>query len=63
MNYALSVHVFNGIEQLTKEKPATVLAHCAHRLAQVKEEAFGHVLHHDVDQVVDQAARRLHNFA
>ena len=62
VNYALSVHVLNAIEQLAKEKSATVFAHGAHRLAKIEEKTFRHVLHHDVDQIVDKAARWLDNF-
>ena len=63
MNYALSVHVFDAIEKLTNKKSAGILAHGTHYLAEVEEQAARHVLHHNVDQIVDVATRGLDHFA
>jgi len=52
----LSMHVLQSVEHLQTEKAASVLAHGAHQLAQVEEEAAGHMLHLHVDEVLDEAA-------
>ena len=56
---ALPVHVFQGCQHLDAEKTTDVLAHGAHQLAQVEEEAAGDMLHLHVDKVLDEAARGL----
>ena len=63
VNYALSVHVFDAIEELTNKKSAGMLAHGTHCLTEVKKQAARHVLHHNVDQVVDVATRGLDHLA
>lgn len=57
------VHVVDRVDQLLHEEAAGVLAHRAHGLAEVEEETAGHVLHHDEDEVGDDAARWLYDLA
>jgi len=56
---SVGVHVLDGVEHLVSEEPSGVLAHRAERLADVEEEAALHVVHDQVDHVVDHAARWL----
>jgi len=57
------VHVLKSVKHLSHKEAACVLAHGSHGLAQVEEETAGDVLHHDEDQVADNAARGLDDLA
>jgi hypothetical protein len=60
---SVGVHVLNGVKHLISEEPSGVLAHLAKGLANVKEETALHVVHDQVDHVVDDAAGWLLNDA
>lgn len=49
----LVVHIVHCPDQLTEEKSAHVFSHASEILAQVEHEAATHVLHLDVDDVLD----------
>jgi len=53
------VHVVEGVDKLVHEEAASIFTHGAHGLAEVEEEATRDILHHDEDQVADDAARWL----
>ena len=60
---ALLMHVVDGVEELGDEEATSVLPHRAHRLAKVKKQSAGHVLHHNVNEVADVAAAWLDHLA
>ena len=57
------VHVLEGFDHLRHEEATRVLAHGAHGLAQVEQEAALDVLHNDEDQVGDDTAAGLDHLA
>lgn len=59
MSNALTVHVFQSFQHLKAKEATDVLAHGAHQLAQVEEEATGDMLHLTEDEVLDEATRGL----
>lgn len=59
MDYPACVHVLNCFHHLHQEEPSGVFAHRPHRLTEVKQESTLHEFHHDEDQVVNNATRRL----
>ena len=63
MHDSTSVNVLDGIEHLVKEESACIFAHCAHSLAQVEEKTALDELHDNVNKVLNDAARWLHNLA
>ena len=62
MRNALTVHVLQSFKNLKAKETSDVLAHGAHHLAKVEEEATANVFHLNVDEALDEATRRLfHN--
>jgi hypothetical protein len=55
------VHVFNTLQHLKSEEAASVLPHRASHLTQVEDEATLNVLHHDVDEALNNAAGWLYD--
>lgn len=53
---SVGVHVFDGVQHLVSKEASGVLAHCAERLADIEQETALHVVHDQVDHVVDNAA-------
>ena len=53
MHDSLVMHIFEGVQHLTKEESAGVFPHCAHSLAQIEEEATLDEFHDDEDKVVN----------
>jgi len=53
---SVRVHVLNGVKHLVCEEPSGVLAHLAKTLADVEKETALHVVHDQVDHVVDDTA-------
>lgn len=63
MYYVLLVHILHCADQLPEEEAAGVFAHAAQVLTQVEHEAAANVLHGDVDDVFDDFAGWLYDFA
>merc|ERR1711907_591853 len=59
----LALEIVERVKHLTEEVPASVLAHAAECLTEVEEQAAWDVLKHDVDEVLDLAARGLLHMA
>jgi hypothetical protein len=55
MHAAEVVHVVEGVDHLGHEEAASIFSHGTHGLAQVEEETSLDILHHDEDQVADDA--------
>ena len=63
VNDTARVHKLNRLDHLVEEETACVLAHGAHVLTEVEEEATLDEFHHDEDEAVDDATGRFHNLA
>ena len=63
VNNSLAVQVLKSIENLMSKEPADILAHGAHELAEVEKQAALHVLHDNVDKVLDDTGAGLDNCA
>ena len=63
VDHSFSVHELQGVEHLEGKEPAGVLAHVAHQLAEVEEQAALDALHNDEDQVGDDARAGLDHLA
>lgn len=59
VNDSLAMHELESIKNLVGEESTGVLTHSAHKLAKIKEEAALDVLHHEVDEVIDDTGARL----
>ena len=60
---SVGVHVLDGVQHLVSKEASGVLAHCAERLADIEQETALHVVHDQVDHVVDNATGWLLNDA
>lgn len=55
------VHILDTVEHLNCEEPTDIFAHGGHKLTQVEEKATLDELHHDVDDVSDNATTGFKN--